>query len=88
MQTAQRGTAPVSPRDITGRRYRELQREKAAREAMADVDIDQLRAQAREAGWSEGWDAAIAWIIGRMDEAGLDPDILVADDESDDNESA
>ena len=77
----------VSPRTITGRRYAELHAEAEARKAAASVDINEVQRQAREAGFSDGWDAAIAWVTARMVDVGVDPDILVvADDEPGDDE--
>lgn len=71
----------VSPRNRTGQIYARQHADKAARDAVSTVDIHEVQRLAREAGFSEGWDAAIAWIIDRMTDAGLDPDILVAADD-------
>lgn len=76
-----------NPRDITGRRYAELQAEADARKSAATADIREVQRRSREAGYSDGWDAAIGWVIERMTDAGLDPDILVANgDEPGENE--
>jgi hypothetical protein len=91
MPTGPRGSHPVSPRDVTGRRSRELLREKAAREAAASevIDLAAIKRRAFEDGHSAGWDAAISWVIEKMTDVGVDPDILVvADDDHQDDESA
>jgi uncharacterized protein related to proFAR isomerase len=71
----------VSPRNITGRRYAELHAEQEAKRAAASIDISEIQLRAREEGFSQGFDAAIAWVTTRMIDAGLDPDILVAADD-------
>ena len=89
-QTGQRGSHPVSPRDITGRRSRELLRQKAEREKAASevIDVSEIRRESYMAGHSAGWDAAIAWVIERMTEIGLDPDILALDDDEHQDDDA
>jgi hypothetical protein len=56
MQTGQRGTQPVSPRDVTGTRARELLRQKAAREQVAD-NLAAVRRQAADEGYDAGFEA-------------------------------
>jgi len=90
MPTGPRGSAPVSPRDLTGRKARDLLREKQAREAASNevIDLAAIKRRAFEDGRSAGWDAAIEWVITRMTEAGIDPDILAmaGDDEHQDDD--
>jgi hypothetical protein len=78
-----------SPRDITGREYARLHAEQEAKRAAATVDIHEVQRLAREAGFSDGWDAAIAWVTARMVDVGVDPDSLVVadDDEPGDDEA-
>ena len=71
MQTAQRGHAPVSPMNRTGQIFQQQIREKQARDAAKDVDIDQVKRQAYrdgygkgfEEGFSNGWTALGELII-------------------------
>lgn len=83
MQTGTRWGGKANPRDLTKTRQQELLRQKQARDEAANVDVADVQRQAREVGFSDGWDAAIGWVIKRMTGIGLDPDILVvADDDA------
>jgi hypothetical protein len=59
------------PGDITGARYAQLLAEQEAKRAAASIDISEVRKDARSEGFSQGWDAAIAWVIETY---GLDTD--------------
>lgn len=77
-----------NPRDVTGARFAELQHEKSAREAAADIDIPEaLRAaQARghadgyAKGLDDGWDTCIRALV---EEGILDADDAPEDAEDD-----
>ena len=84
MQTGQRWAGKANPRDLTATRQRQLLAEHAAREAAAnEIDLAAIKLRAFELGHAVGWDAAIAWVIAKMTDVGVDPDILVVagDDE-------
>lgn len=68
-----------SPLDLTGRRHEELVRAKQARDAAQNVDLGEVKRQARAEGFDAGWDAAIAWVVK---EYGLDADEDQADAEA------
>jgi hypothetical protein len=82
----------VSPRDRTGQIYAQQHAEKAARDAVPAVDVSELQRQARLSGWSEGFEtgfnAGVAWLRQELENAGVDPDVLVVgDDEPGDDEA-
>jgi hypothetical protein len=80
------------PGDFTGTqgvRLREkIRADQKAREDIASIDVAAIRESGRQAGFSQGWDAAIAWVIEKMTDVGVDPDILVVadDDEHQDDD--
>jgi hypothetical protein len=89
METGTRWAGRANPRDLTAKRQQALLKERAAREAAASdvIDIAAIKRRAYEAGHSAGWDQAIEFVIGRMTEVGLDPDILaVGDDDAGEDE--
>ena len=83
MPTGPRGSAPVSPRDVTGRRSRELLREKAGREKDADTDVGAIRREAYAAAFEPAWKAGASWAFNVLREAGLDVDAMLSLDDDD-----
>ena len=81
--TGSRYANQVSPRDITGRRTRELLREKADREAAADIGIEAIRREAYAAAFEPAFQAGAEWAFGILREAGIDVDAVVALDDDD-----
>jgi hypothetical protein len=80
--TGQRGAQRPAPGNVTGTTFYRQQREQEARKRAEDnpVDAEAIRREAFEAGHATGWEQAIEWIITRMIDVGLDPDILVVGD--------
>jgi hypothetical protein len=89
VDTGQRWAGQASPRDLTKVRQQQLLREKAAREKRASESVDV--AAIRKAAWGEGFEAghkaAYDWLTGLMEDAGIDPDILVITDEDQSDEA-
>jgi flagellar biosynthesis/type III secretory pathway protein FliH len=56
MQTGTRGTQPVSPRNITGQIFAQKQREKAAKDATADIDVAAVKRQSFAEGYEAGYE--------------------------------
>ncbi|HET9081123.1 MAG TPA: hypothetical protein VFO01_11505 [Trebonia sp.] len=77
----------VSPRNITGRLYATQHAEKAAREAAAGLDVNEVRrteylrghADGYGRGLEAGWDACVRALVA---EGVLDPDEPGDDDEA------
>lgn len=87
METGARGTQAISPRDITGRRARELLREKAAREKATD-NVEAIRREAFKSGFDAAWEPAYlaGWtaLAEVLADAGVDVDAVLALDDDDD----
>ena len=81
MPTGARGSHPVSPRDVTGSRTRELLKAKAAREKDAGTDIEAIRREAYDAAFEPAWKAGAEWAFNVMREAGVDVDSVLALDD-------
>lgn len=79
--TGSRYANQVSPRDITGRRTRELLREKADREKAADTDVAAIRREAYAAAFEPAFNAGAEWAFGILREAGMDVDAVLALDD-------
>jgi hypothetical protein len=81
--TGQRGAQRPAPGNMTGVTFFKQQREQEAKQkaAVEPADIETIRRQAFEAGHATGWEQAVEWIMGRMTDIGLDPDILVMGDD-------
>jgi hypothetical protein len=82
MQTGQRGTQPVSPRDITGRRMRQLLREKAERDQAAGTPVDAIRRESFKSGFDAAWEPAFlaGWnaLAEILTDAGVGVDAVLA----------
>jgi hypothetical protein len=87
MQTGARGTQAVSPRDITGRRARELLNEKKAREKATD-NVEAIRRESFKSGFDAAYEAAFqaGWtaLAEILTDAGVDVDGVLALDEGED----
>jgi hypothetical protein len=89
MQTGQRGTQRVSPRDVTGTRARELLRQKAERKKAADTDVEAVRQESFQRGFDAAWETAYlaGWtaLAEILTDAGIDVDsVLGLDDDQGD----
>ena len=86
METGARGTQAVSPRDITGRRARELLNEKKAREKATD-NVEAIRRDSFKAGFDAAWEPAYVagWtaLAEVLADAGVDVDAVLALDDED-----
>jgi flagellar biosynthesis/type III secretory pathway protein FliH len=70
METGQRGSGFVSPRNITGKTYQELQQAHARKQKLADDHAAGRTYEAghkagyiegRSDGWEKGWQAAVEY---------------------------
>lgn len=89
MQTGIRNSQPVSPRDITGRRARDLLAEKRVREKATDnVEVIQRESfrLGFESGFESGFNAGWAGLAEILIEAGIDVDAGLALDAGDDSD--
>ena len=83
MNTGQRWSGKVSPRDLTATRQRQLLKEHAAREAAADIDVGAIRREAYDAAFEPAWKAGAEWAFGVLREAGIDVDAVLDLDDDD-----
>lgn len=60
-----------SPLDITGRRHAELLRQKAAKDAAKDLDINAVRRAEFLRGWDQGYDAGVQAVIKQLQDDGV-----------------
>jgi hypothetical protein len=85
MPTGARGSHPVSPRDITGRRSRDLLRQKADREKAASIDVSEIRRESFKSGFDAAWEPAYlaGWnaLAEVLTEAGVDIDAVLSLDD-------
>jgi hypothetical protein len=68
---------------VTGRRSRELLRQKADHEKSADIDVSEIRREAYAAAFEPAWKAGAEWAFNVLREAGLDVDSVLALDDDD-----
>jgi hypothetical protein len=91
MQTGNRWSGKANPRDLTLIRQQQLLREKAAREAAANIDPAEIRREAYRQGYGEGVEAGFldGWhkLAGILTESGVDVDGVLALDEPADDET-
>lgn len=77
MNTGQRWSGKVSPRDLTATRQQQLLKEHAAREAAADIDVGAIRREAYAAAFEPAYVAGAQWAFNVLREAGIDVDAVL-----------
>lgn len=84
--TGRRGATPVSPMNRTGKLFQAQLREKQAKDAAKEIDINEVRQQARLAGYREGFDQGFIAGWDALAQHLVDEGVLDADEPTDDSE--
>jgi hypothetical protein len=86
--TGHRWSGAVNPRDLTGKRQREILAAKDKHEKAAAIGPAAIRAAIRKEVYAEAFEEGAAWAFETMANAGIDVDAVLSLDDEDDGDQA